>query len=115
MTLMQIAFVVLCAAAAGGATLTLCVALRMRYPAFLGSGHGIAGLTGLVLLYAAHLFGGAPVGVWWGLILITFALLGGLVLLRTLFRQKIPLWLALGHGVLGASGLYLIYPLAFGN
>lgn len=115
MSLMQIAFILLCAGAAGGSLMVLLIALRVRFPSLLGTGHGLTGLLGLTLLYAAHLFGDAPEGVWWGVIVITFALLGGLLFFRTLFRNsKIPLWLALGHGGLGIFGLYLIYPLAFG-
>lgn len=115
MSLMQIAFLALCAGASGGVFMTLLGAIRVRYPSWLGPAHGLAGLAGLALLYLAHLLTGGPEGVWWGLILITFALLGGLVLLRTIFaNRRTPVWLALGHGGLAAAGLFLIYPLAFG-
>jgi hypothetical protein len=111
--LIQVAFVLLAAGAAGGLLLTLLVALKVRFPALLGTGHGLTGLLGLALLYAAHLGGEAPAGPWWGLIVITLTMLGGLVLLRTIYRNNIPVLLALGHGGLGVFGLYLIYPLAF--
>lgn len=115
MTLIQIAFLLLAAGACGGLLMTFLVAVRVRYPSLLGSGHGVAGLLGLALLYVAHLRGAAPEGAWWGVIVITFAMLGGLVLLRTLFAEKIPLAVALAHGGLAGFGLYLIYPLAFAS
>jgi hypothetical protein len=90
-------------------------AAKVQFPALMGAGHGVTGLAGLAFLYLGHLRGAASNGAWWDVIVITLALIGGLVLFRTLFRDRIPLPLALGHGALALFGLALVYPSAFGH
>ncbi|WP_428313326.1 hypothetical protein [Hydrocarboniphaga sp.] len=115
MKLMQVAFLLFAAVAAGGVLLSLLVGLRLRFPAWLGSAHGLAGLGALAFLFATNLLGGAETTprAWWALGVFTSGFFGGLLLFRVIFKQRATLPLALMHGSLGALGLYLLYGAAF--
>ncbi|MFT4148994.1 MAG: hypothetical protein QM656_02270 [Paracoccaceae bacterium] len=117
LTAMQIAFGLCALGAAGGVLISglqLVGAGRITVP--LGRLHGIAGLLGMALLFAINLRGEAttPGAAWAGLVVLVLGALGGLVLLRTLFDGRPPLWLALGHGAVGVAGLWLLWPLVQG-
>lgn len=117
LTAMQIAFG-LCAMGALGGFLIMGLQLAGagRITAALGRLHGITGLLGMALLFALNLRGedATPVAAWQGLIVLVLGALGGLVLLRTLYAGRPPLWLALGHGAVGTAGLWLLWPLVQG-
>ncbi|MEH3118918.1 MAG: hypothetical protein PGN25_15360 [Methylorubrum populi] len=116
MTLEQVAFCLLAGGAVGGMGLALLPRLGLRLPRGFGTVHGLVGLAGLALLFLANLRmeGGAPPAAWWALGLMTAALVGGLILFRTLFRGHKPLPLIGLHGALAVAGLWLLNPLAFG-
>lgn len=115
MNLLQIAFYAFAAIAAGGAGLTLLVALKVRFPSLLGMGHGLGALACLALLFYADLQGGdaTPPLAWWALGVFTAGMTGGLLLFRVLFKDRATLPLALMHGSAGALGLFLLYQAAF--
>ena len=115
MTLPQIGFVLFAAVAAGGVTMALLLAARMRIPGFLGPAHGLAGLAALAFLFYVNLQGGpsTPPAAWWAFGIFFAGFVGGVVLFRVLFKGKATLPLALLHGSAGAIGLYLLYGTAF--
>ncbi len=115
MTLMQIAFWALAAIAAGGLLMTGLIAAKVRFPSFLGLGHGLGAIAATGLLFVANLRGEdtTPELAWWALGVFTAGIVGGLVLFRVLFRDNATLPLALMHGSLGAVGLYLLYQAAY--
>lgn len=115
MTLTQLAFFAFAAIAAGGLGLTLLILLRVRFPSWLGMGHGLGGLASLALLLVANLRGGdaTPMQAWWALLVFLAGLIGGLILFRVLFKDRATLPLALMHGSVGGVGLYLLYGAAF--
>lgn len=117
MTLLQCAFVLFAAGATGGISLTIMLALRLRYPPWFGTAHGLLGLAALATLFAANLRGldTTPALAWWALGVLLAALLGGLTLFRFLFRGGVPLLLAVLHGSLAVVGIYLLYCAAFGG
>lgn len=116
MTLAQIAFCLLAGGALGGVSLALLPRLHLRPPRGFGTVHGLVGLGGIAVLFFANLGmeDGAPAAAWWALALTTSALIGGLVLFRTLFRGRKPLPLVGLHAGLAVAGLWLLNPLAFG-
>ncbi|MEH3148759.1 MAG: hypothetical protein PGN34_26330 [Methylobacterium frigidaeris] len=115
MRLEQVAFCLLAGGAAGGVILALPPRLRLRLPRGSGTIHGLVGLTGLAVLFFANLrMGGGAPAAWWALGLTTSALVGGLILFRTLFRGRKPLPLVGLHAALAVVGLWLLNPLAFG-
>lgn len=115
MTIYRIAFFVLAAAASGGLFFTTLIALKLRYPRWLGAGHGLLAISGVgVLSYAASQSSDAvATQVWWALALFTCAALGGVILFRWLVPSRHPLSLALLHGGLAAAALFLLYTTAF--
>ena len=116
MSLFQIAFFAFAAGACGGLLFTVLVAWGVRYPRWMGAGHGGIGLLALGVLVYALLEAPADASTeraWWALGVFALALLGGLSLFRWLFPQRRPLVLALLHGGLALVGLYLLYPFAF--
>jgi hypothetical protein len=116
MSLFQIAFLIFAAGAGGGVLFTALLALGVRYPRWMGAGHGTMGLLALAVLGYALSQAPADAGLsraWWALGVFALALLGGLTLFRFLFPQRRPLVLALLHGGLALIGLYLLYPVAF--
>jgi hypothetical protein len=112
--LWQWSFWWLAAVAAGGGLMAVQIALKRPIPSWMGSGHGLAALAGLVLLFVANLRGEdqTPPTAWWALGLFTAGMVGGLILFRVLFPQRAPLGLAVLHGSLGAVGLILLGPVA---
>jgi hypothetical protein len=116
MTLEQVAFCLLAGGAAGGVTLALLPRLGLGLPRGFGTIHGLVGLAGITVLFFANLGmeGGAPAAAWWALGLTASALVGGLILFRTLFRGRRPLPLVGLHSALAVAGLWLLNPLAFG-
>ena len=115
MSLTQIAFFLFAAIAAGGLGLATLVALKVRFPALLGLGHGLGGFVALATLLAANLQGGdaTPALAWWALAVFFGGFVGGVVLFRVLFKDRATLPLALLHGSAGALGLVLLYQAAF--
>lgn len=116
MTLLQIAFWAFAAIAAGGLSMALLIASRIGVPSLLASGHGLAALAALALLFGANLHGGeqTPALAWWALAVLLSGLIGGLLLFRVLFVRRTPLALVAVHGSAGALGLYLLYSAAYG-
>ncbi|HDX2367838.1 TPA: hypothetical protein RVE07_000246 [Escherichia coli] len=115
MSLMQWAFVLFAAGACGGVSLALLVALKIRFPAWFGTAHGLLGLLALIVLFIANLHAedATPASAWWALGLLAAALSGGLIFFRTLFPGRAPLTLAALHGGLALAGVYLLYRAAF--
>jgi hypothetical protein len=116
-SLLQIAFLMFAAIAAGGLSLAGMIATNLRIPGFMGAGHGLGGLAALATLFAACLQGGdaTPERAWWALVVFLGGLIGGLLLFRVLFAKKTPLALVAVHGSVGALGLYLLYGPTFGG
>lgn len=110
----QIAFALCAMGAIGGLSLALLGAGGLRLPAFMGMVHGLSGLAGIALLFVLNLRGeeATPAAAWQALILLVLAMLGGLVVLRTLYHGRPPLVLALSHGAIAALGLWLLWPVA---
>lgn len=108
----QIAFALSAMGGLGGLGLVLLGAGGVRPPAFIGRMHGLCGLAGIAILFVFNLRGeeATPAAAWQALILLVLAMLGGLVVLRTLFHGRPPLALALGHGAIAAFGLWLLWP-----
>lgn len=116
MSLFQVAFFIFAAGASGGVLFTALVAWGVRYPRWMGAGHGGIGLLALGVLVYALLEAPADASTeraWWALGVFALALLGGLSLFRWLFPQRRPLVLVVLHGGLALVGLYLLYPVAF--
>jgi len=111
MQMLEIAFWWMAAIAAGGLGLTLLVALKLRFPSWIGAAHGLGGLAGLALLFTANLRAAdtLPDLAWWSLGVFTAGFFGGLLLFRVLFKDRATLPLALMHGSVGSLGLYLLY------
>jgi hypothetical protein len=110
---MQIAAILLGIAALGGVTMVaIRASKKINPPTGLAVVHGLVAAAGLVtLLY--HVFTAtAPVPqlVNWAIGLFVAAALGGLGLF-TLFHLRnrlLPVWMMLGHGAVGATGLVLL-------
>lgn len=116
MTLLQLAFWGFVATAAGGLSMAALIAARISVPSRLASGHGLAALAALALLFAANLHGGTqtPPLAWWALGVLLAGLIGGLLLFRVLYVGRTPLALVAVHGSVGLLGLYLLYGAAYG-
>lgn len=116
MTLLQISFWAFAAIAAGGLSMAVLIAARLGVPSLIASGHGLAALAALALLFGANLHGGAltPPLAWWALGVLLSGLIGGLLLFRVLYVRRTPLALIAVHGSIGALGLYLLYGAAYG-
>jgi FtsH-binding integral membrane protein len=111
---MQIAFGLSAVGAAGGLVINALQGLgAARINAPMGRVHGMVGLAGMALLFALNLRGEAatPAAAWQGLILLLFAVLGGLMLAQTSHGGRPPFWLALANGAVAAAGLWLLWPL----
>lgn len=114
MNLTQIAFVLLAAIASGGLLMLGMILVKRPIPAFLGPAHGLGGLVGLAVLFAANLQNdAAPERAWWALGVFLAGFIGGLLFFRVLFKNRTPLLLVAGHGSLAVLGLWLLYPVAF--
>jgi hypothetical protein len=115
MTIWQGMFAWFAAVAAGGGLMAALIALRRPIPSWMGRGHGLVALAAVAALFVVNLLGEAatPALAWWALGIFTAGLIGGLLFFRVLMPQRAPLWLALGHGSVGAIGLYLLSLLAF--
>lgn len=99
------AMIVLTLTAAGGLMMVVLILSGKRIPGILGIGHGLGGLIGVALVWASL---GFNAGVWSGGVL-TAALVGGLVFFRFMFRKKPPFFIVMGHGLIAAVGIYLLY------
>lgn len=115
MTHLQIAFLLFAAIAAGGVMIAGLVAAKVRFPAFLGMGHGLGALAALGFLLYVNLSAGAatPPRAWWAFAVFAAGFSGGVLLFRVLFKNNATLPLALMHGSAGAIGLFLLYGAAF--
>lgn len=100
-----IAFGLLALIAAGGLLMLGIVLSGNRIPKFLGVLHGLGGVVGVGLVWAA-------LGVEKGLIpgaVLTAAMIGGIVFFKAIFKESRPLIFVVGHGALAGVGLYLLY------
>jgi hypothetical protein len=115
MTISQVAFWLFAAIACGGLLLASLLALRVRFPRFMGTAHGIGGLLALAVLFAANLRGeeATPAQAWWALVVLLGGFVGGMALFRIIFRDKATLPLVAVHASVAAAGLYLLYHAAF--
>ncbi|MCC4594204.1 hypothetical protein NRY95_19395 [Xanthomonas campestris pv. phormiicola] len=115
MNVLQWGLALFAAVALGGLSLALLIGLRIRFPRWCATAHGLLGLLGLLVLFAANLHGGdaLPPLAWWALGVLLAALCGGLILFRTLFRARAPRPAVLVHGALALLGIYLLYRAAF--
>lgn len=104
-------FWVFVAVAAGGSLMALMIAGGRAIPRTLSMGHGLFALVAVGALFTVNLWGEGqtPALAWWAFGVFTAGLTGGLLFFRVLFKDKAPLWLALGHGSLGVLGLALLY------
>lgn len=104
-------FWVFLAVAAGGSLMALMIATGRAIPRTISMGHGLFALTAVGALFAVNLWGEAqtPDLAWWAFAAFATGLTGGLLFFRVLFKEKAPLWLALGHGSVGVVGLVLLY------
>ncbi|MGP8473916.1 hypothetical protein [Burkholderia sp. PR2] len=99
------------AVACGGLLMAFRVVIGRWVPPWLRNAHGLAGLAALIALFAMNLHGEAatPVRAWWAFGVLLLGFIGGLVLLRVLYRSKAPLSVVLLHGGIGIAGLALLY------
>ncbi|MES2262635.1 MAG: hypothetical protein V4724_29265 [Pseudomonadota bacterium] len=99
------------AVAGGGLLLSLRKLASRPAPRWLRSAHGLAGLAALCALFALNLVGQAatPERAWWAFGVLLAGFVGGLLLLRVLFRSAAPLAVVLLHGALGGAGIALLY------
>jgi hypothetical protein len=110
LSLSQMAFWALAAAAAGGLSLALLRALGLKLPRWLGAGHGLLATCALVFLaYALMDLVSVPATVLWALAVLAAAGLGGLSLFRWLSPQRRPGLLVLLHGATALLGLAMLY------
>jgi hypothetical protein len=111
----QITFALFSLVAAGGLLMTAMVVAKIRIPAGLGAGHGVAGLISLAVLLTVNLRSDAtPALAWWALAVFSAGFAGGVLLFRVLFRGAAPLLLlVVAHGSAAVLGLYLLYGPAF--
>lgn len=112
MTLLQCAFILLIAGAAGGAALTLLAIFRLGFPRWFGMAHGLLNFSGIVVLFTSNLTEGDVVASarWWAFAILTAALCGGVLFFRVFFRDRIPVAAAVLHGALALGGLYILAP-----
>lgn len=113
--LTTIAFFLFLGAAAGGVLMTAMLARGASVPAFMGKGHGMTALAGLIVLFLANLTGEAatPAAAWWAFIVLLSGFVGGLTIIANVYDHKPPLWFAGAHGGLAVLGLYLLSGVAF--
>lgn len=116
MSLMQWAFVLFAAGACGGVSMAIFVVLRIQFPRWFGTAHGLLGVVAISLLFSANLLGEDSVSAkaWWALGVLAGVLSGGLISFRTLFPDRVPLPLVALHGGGALIGLFLLYQAAFG-
>ena len=100
-----ISFGLLTLVAAGGLLMLIILLSRNKIPKILGIVHGLGGVAGVTLLWAAL---GAKDGLLPGAVL-TAAMFGGILFFKGIFRVSRPLILVIGHGGLAGVGLYLLY------
>jgi hypothetical protein len=115
MNLQQISFAMFAAAASGGVLFTVLILLKKHYPRALAAGHGVLGVSALVVLGLALSKSATPVPAtgWWAIGSLGAASCGGVLLFRVLRPKGRRLLLALMHGSLGAIGLVLLYRFVF--
>jgi hypothetical protein len=111
MTLTQVSFAMFAATACGGLLLTLRIGLKKRYPLALAAGHGLLGLSAMVVLgYALSTSPTlVPAAGWWAACVLGSTWCGGILLFRVLRPLGRRLLLALIHGGLALVGLFLLY------
>ena len=113
MTVALIVFVLMSAVSLGGALLALLITFGTGAPRLLRLIHGFAAAGALALLAVGNSVQETPSLAWWALGVWTAGLLGGLLFFRVLFPGRAPRMLIAAHGVLGLTGLALLYPVAF--
>lgn len=114
MSLIQISFFFFAAIAAGGVLMLALIAAKKNFPGILPIGHGVGGLAAIAFLaYVLLQMEPAPERGWWALGVFAAGFAGGVLFFRVIFKNSAPLILAIGHGSVGAVGLYLLYGVAF--
>lgn len=110
MTLLQISLAMFAAGACGGFLLTSLIAMKRRYPRALPTGHGLLGLSALMVLGYALTKDATPVppAAWWAAGVLTAACGGGFLLLRVFRPRGHILRVALMHGGLALLGIVLL-------
>lgn len=103
------------AVAAGGLLMAGLLAAKRPIPNLISTGHGLAGLVAVALLFVVNLKGReqTPDLSWWALGVLASGMVGGLLLFRVIFKNRATLPLAAMHGSLGLVGIYLLYRVAF--
>jgi len=117
MNLFEISWLMFAAGASGGALLAILGRAKKRYPRWLAIGHGMLGLAACGVL-ATAIFVGDGSGdrrARVALALLIATLVGGATLFGWLGIRRFRLPLALGHGAVAVTGLYLLYGAAFGS
>lgn len=89
MSLITIALIVLTLTALGGVAAAAFRARGSNPPMWLGTVHGVAAASGLILLVAAGLVDGFGTALAWGLGILVVSALGGFVLYGTHLRKKL--------------------------
>lgn len=132
---LQLGTLLLSAGACGGILLALLMIFGARFPSWLGGLHGLIGVVGLILVWmfmlgdqvpmieapqilwasSASLTGDTAIyrNLWLGVSLVTLAMVAGVILFRLIWNTDMPLGLAVIHGLIGAIGLFFMYPYAF--
>jgi len=115
MPLLQLAFWIFVAGAAGGGVLLALALMGRRPPAWSGPAHGLVGAAalatlGLGLARADELFLLRQAGATAALVA---TLAAGLFVSRLHFPGREPLLMAIVHGSLAVLGLVLLYRIAF--
>lgn len=113
MTLVQFAFFVFTVVASVGAIMAVLAAFRLRVPAVVGHSHGLAALFALALLLLANLTTNAGALAWGAFGVLAVGFLGGGLLFRFIFKDRLPMKLLGIHAGTGVLGLLLLYLTAF--
>jgi len=107
---MQLAAIVLCLAALGGATMAVMrLRGRPRPPTWMALGHGTIALIGVLLLVRVAVASETPLPRYADFALVCFltAALAGISMFMVFHRRgrPLPIPLMLGHGFLALTGL----------
>lgn len=109
MDILWIIFVILAVAAAGGLTMAVATIMGGNYRRFLGYLHGVLAASGVVLLTIVVFTRSHAMPVNSALILLGFALAGGLFNLAfRLQREPVPVFMIILHGAMALAGLAVL-------
>ncbi|MDT0635199.1 hypothetical protein [Spectribacter hydrogenoxidans] len=113
MTLVQFTFFIFVAIAIVGAAMAILAALRVRRPAIMGRSHGLAAFLALALLLLANLTTDASTLAWTAFGVLAAGFIGGGLLFRFIFKDRLPMKFVGMHASVGLLGLLLLYLTAF--